>query len=158
MVAEGRHGRMPLFNAKLDYALRALVDIASRPANEAVQAHDIAQRQVIREPYLDQILGALKRGGIVSSVRGAGGGYLLAQPARSITVLQVVRAIVGDSLLTGPALENQSQGRTPAGVVVQNLARRLEADLASALEAVTLSDLARQAQQLDDALSIAPGI
>ncbi|HSV74964.1 MAG TPA: Rrf2 family transcriptional regulator [Chthonomonadales bacterium] len=149
---------MPLFNARLDYALRALVDIALCSPREAVQARDIALRQGIREPYLDQILGALKRGGIVRSVRGAGGGYLLVEPPRSITVAQVVHAMVGDGLLAAPGAEEHGASRPAAGAVVHQLARRLEADLGKALAAVTVADLAQQAQQLDESLSIMPGI
>src|SRR5437763_4758201 len=92
---------MPLFSAKLDYALRAVVDLALQPPNEACQSREIAARQDIRGPYLDQILAVLKREGIVRSIRGAGGGYTLARNAHRITIGEVVRAIVGDQLLVG---------------------------------------------------------
>src|SRR2546430_1240187 len=65
------------------------------------QTREIAQRQNIRGPYLDQILAVLKREGIVRSIRGAGGGYTLANSPTRITVGDVVRAVVGDQLLIG---------------------------------------------------------
>src|SRR5437773_9057852 len=92
---------MPLFSAKLDYALRAVVDLALQPAEQACQSREIANRQKIRGPYLDQILAILKREGIVRSIRGAGGGYTLARSPNRITVGQVVRVVVGDTLLIG---------------------------------------------------------
>src|SRR5437870_1259333 len=52
---------LPLFSAKLDYALRAMVDLALQPPNLACQSREIAHRQNIRGPYLDQILAVLKR-------------------------------------------------------------------------------------------------
>src|SRR5438067_703957 len=92
---------MPLFSSKLDYALRAVLDIALHPGDEPVQSREIAERQNIRGPYLDQILAVLKREGIVRSIRGAGGGYALANSPTRITVGDVVRAVVGDQLLIG---------------------------------------------------------
>src|SRR5205807_9446422 len=93
-----REPRMPLFSAKLDYALRAAVDLALQPPDTACQSREIAARQGIRGPYLDQILAVLKREGIVRSIRGAGGGYTLAQDPRRIRIGDVVRAVVGDQL------------------------------------------------------------
>src|SRR5881398_2457534 len=102
---------MPLFSAKLDYALRAVIDLAFQPANEACQSREIAARQDIRGPYLDQILAILKREGIVRSIRGAGGGYTLARSASRITVGEIVRAVVGDRLLLGGANEGLDPSR-----------------------------------------------
>src|SRR5437763_6931105 len=89
---------MPLFSAKLDYALRAAVDLAMQPPDEACQSREIAARQNIRGPYLDQILAVLTREGIVRSIRGASGGYTLARSPHRITVGEIVRATIGDQL------------------------------------------------------------
>ena len=77
---------MYLFTSKVEYALRAVVDLASRPGNGAIQSREIAARQGIPESYLDQLLSALRRAGLVRSIRGASGGYTLGKPAHLITV------------------------------------------------------------------------
>src|SRR5438093_10297831 len=89
---------MPLFTSKVDYALRAVVDLAAHPGNGAIQSREIATRQGIPESYLDQLLSALRRAGLVRSTRGAAGGYALGKAANLITVGDVIRAFEGAPL------------------------------------------------------------
>ena len=67
------------------YGLRALIDLAvyctDEAAEETVSIQSIAKRQNISDRYLEQLMGKLRRAGLVVSVRGAGGGYRLARPA-----------------------------------------------------------------------------
>ena len=83
---------MALFNAKVEYALRAVLDLATQPPGMAVQSREIAQRQGIPEAYLDQVLSLLRRQGLVRSIRGAGGGYVLGHPPHEITIARIVHA------------------------------------------------------------------
>jgi Rrf2 family protein len=149
---------MPLFSARLDYALRAVIDLALHDTRQSCQSREIAARQDIRGPYLDQILSALKREGIVRSIRGAGGGYRLARHPSKITVGDVVRAVVGESLLIGPASPEPRPEDTSAAFVVRRFALRLDSELAQNLDGVTLGEMVAQKQRLDDSLSIMPGI
>src|SRR5579862_3519364 len=125
---------MPLFSAKLDYALRAVVDLAMQPPNEACQSREIAARQDIRGPYLDQILAVLKREGIVRSIRGAGGGYTLARSASRISVGEIVRAVVGGQLLVGSNAAAVEPGARGAAYVVRTFAERTEKQLRDDLD------------------------
>jgi Rrf2 family protein len=149
---------VPLFSAKLDYALRAVVDLALQPADLACQSREIAARQNIRGPYLDQILAVLKREGIIRSIRGAGGGYTLARSPGRITIGEVVRAVVGDRLLLGGANDGLDPARTSGAYVVRRYEEEIEQLLCSALERCTLADLAERKHTLDDSLSIMPSI
>lgn len=81
--------------AKSDYALRAMCELAVAADGVAVKAADIAAAQAIPLTFLDAILVQLRRGGMVSSRRGPGGGHQLARPAWSITLADVVRVIDG---------------------------------------------------------------
>lgn len=83
------------FTAKEDYSLRAVLDLAVHSGSGLVQAHEIAQRQHIPEPFLEQLLASLRRAQVVRSTRGPTGGYALAGSADSITVGQVLRALSG---------------------------------------------------------------
>ena len=148
---------MPLFSAKLDYALRATVDLALQSPDVACQSREIALRQNIRGPYLDQILAVLKREGIVRSIRGAGGGYTLARSPHRITIGDVVRAVVGDQLLLGGA-GAPDPARTGAAYIVRRYEEEVEQVLNSTLNSCTVADLAARKQTLDDTLSIMPSI
>ncbi len=77
------------------YGLRALVDLAVNGKEEAVSVGSIAQRQGISERYLEQLMAKLKKAKIVTSTRGARGGYLLAKPEEDITIGDVLRALEG---------------------------------------------------------------
>lgn len=149
---------MPLFSAKLDYALRAVVDLAMQPPDEACQSREIAARQDIRGPYLDQILAVLKREGIVRSIRGAGGGYTLARGSARITVGQVVRAIVGEQMLVAGSGARAEPGAGGAAYVVRSVEEQAEQELRRFLDGITLADVAARKQQLDESLSYMQGI
>ena len=83
------------FTAKEDYSLRAILDLAAHSGSGPVQTREIAQRQYIPEPFLEQLLASLRRAQVVRSTRGAGGGFSLAASADLITVGQVLRALSG---------------------------------------------------------------
>lgn len=75
------------------YAMVALADIALQPKDDLVILGDIAKRQEISLPYLEQLFVKLRRAGLVTSVRGPGGGYRLARPPNEIRVVDVLRAV-----------------------------------------------------------------
>lgn len=78
------------------YGLRAMVDIAvNSKDNNCVCLKSTAERTGISESYLEQIISLLKKAGIVQSIRGASGGYILTRPAEDITVGDVLRAVEG---------------------------------------------------------------
>jgi Rrf2 family protein len=79
-----------------DYASRALLSLALRSGEATpTSVRDIAERTGLPQPYLEQILLALKGAGLVRSKRGVGGGYVLARPASDITLGQIVSAVDG---------------------------------------------------------------
>ena len=80
---------------KGEYALQAVFDLAAQRAGTPVKIADIARRQKIPQKFLELILATLKQGGFVESRRGAEGGYLLARPADSIMVGEVLRFVEG---------------------------------------------------------------
>src|SRR5205814_10650433 len=82
-------------SVKGEYALQAILDLASQRPGEPIRIADIAQRQKIPQKFLELILAGLKQAGFVESRRGAEGGYLLARPAESLTVGEVLRFVEG---------------------------------------------------------------
>ena len=75
------------------YAVMALVDLAAQESSLPVTLADIAERQEISLSYLEQLFAKLRRGGLVRSVRGPGGGYLLARPAVETRISEIILAV-----------------------------------------------------------------
>lgn len=82
-------------SAKVDYAVRAMIEVA-RGDGRPVKAAEIAEREAIPERFLGAVLTQLRRSGLVESRRGGEGGYWLARPSTEICVADVVRAIDGE--------------------------------------------------------------
>ncbi len=78
-----------------DYASRALLSLALRESGGPTSVRDIAERTGLPQPYLEQILLALKGAGLVRSKRGVGGGYVLARTPAEITLGEIVAAVDG---------------------------------------------------------------
>ncbi len=79
-----------------DYACRALLSLALRvDEGGPTSVRDIAERTGLPQPYLEQILLALKGAGLVRSKRGVGGGYVLARPAAEIRIAEILSAVDG---------------------------------------------------------------
>jgi Rrf2 family transcriptional regulator, iron-sulfur cluster assembly transcription factor len=75
------------------FAVTAMVDLGMRHGNGPVTLAEISERQKISLSYLEQLFGKLRRNGIVESVRGPGGGYLLGKPMRELSVAEIILAV-----------------------------------------------------------------
>ena len=82
-------------SAKSDYALRALIEMATRADQAAVSAEELGKLQDIPRNFLQAILADLRRAGVVISQRGQSGGWKLARAAGDVTVADVIRAVDG---------------------------------------------------------------
>jgi Rrf2 family protein len=80
---------------KVDYGMRALVDLAMHERGRLIQTSEIAVRQGIPEPFLDQVLTTLRKAGLIRSRRGPQGGHALARPAGDISMADAVEALEG---------------------------------------------------------------
>jgi Rrf2 family protein len=131
--------------AKVDYAVRAAVELSrSHPPSGGrptpLPRHRIAEAQGIPAKFLEHILADLKRAKIVSSARGADGGYWLARDPSLITIADVIRAVEGP--LADVRGEPPEALDYPADLeVLQRAWIALRANLRAVLERVTLADL-----------------
>ena len=75
------------------YAVMAMVDLAGQAGGKPVALADIAERQEISLSYLEQLFGKLRKGGLVRSVRGPGGGYLLSRDPEEIRIADIIMAV-----------------------------------------------------------------
>jgi Rrf2 family protein len=84
---------------RIRYALRALIRLSTHDTEKGPLAlHQIAAEEGISVKYLENIFTQLRRAGIVRSIRGAEGGYLLAAPANSISILKIIEAVEGPAV------------------------------------------------------------
>lgn len=88
------------------YGIRALMDLAVNARESCVQLGDIAARNDISVKYLEQIFMALRKGGMIRSIKGPQGGYLLAKDPEDILLSEVIRLLDGDYLLEKEDLSN----------------------------------------------------
>ena len=131
-------------SAKVDYALRALLELAAAPPGH-VKGERLAQAQQIPPKFLENILTELRRAEIVATQRGVEGGYRLARPADEITVADVIRALEGPIASVRGVRPEQVEYVGPARAL-QGLWIGLRASMRAVLEGTTLADLVERAE------------
>ncbi len=125
--------------ARVDYAVRALLELAARPGQRLTR-DEIAEAQDIPRRYLEVVLSQLRITGLVTGQRGASGGYTLGRPASQISVAEVTRAVDGPlTLVQGQRPEDVSYSGPSAHL--HELWIGLRASLRAVLESVTIEDL-----------------
>jgi Rrf2 family protein len=129
-------------SSRCEYACRAIIELARNDAGEPLTATVIAERRTIPEQYLVHILLQLKRAGLVRSVRGARGGYLLAKSTDEITLRDIVAAIDGPVIDPLPVGGSGSEELGPVW-------REVAAGVDDVLSRVTLRSLLQTAPQAD---------
>jgi Rrf2 family protein len=129
---------------KGDYGVRAVLDLAERYGQGPVQSEAIARRQGISEAYLDQLLTLLRRAGLVRSVRGPRGGHELARPAEQMTLTEVLSALEGSFLPSGP----ETSLDLPSVQVQQELWRKVRQAAQEILDGTTVRDLLERQRAL----------
>ena len=127
-------------SAKVDYALRALLELAASEPERPVTAERLATAQKIPPKFLENILLELRRAEIVSSQRGVEGGYRLARPADEISVADVVRSLEGPIASVRGVRPEEVEYTGPAQSL-QPLWVELRASMREVLEGTTLADL-----------------
>lgn len=131
------------------YGLRALIDLATYSGEgEAVSIQSIAQRQKISESYLEQLVRLLKRAELVKSVRGAGGGYMLAKPASQISVGETLRALEGSlDAVACPVNEGEGGCEEADFCVTRYVWQKINDSITSTVDSIMLDQLVAEGTQ-----------
>ena len=127
------------------FAVTALMDLALHRTEGPVTLAAISERQKISLSYLEQLFGKLRRRAVVDSVRGPGGGYLLARPLRELTVAQIVRAV--DEPLDATQCGGKQNCLDDHPCMTHELWTNLNTCIQGYLETVTLEYLVQQEQE-----------
>lgn len=124
-------------STKGDYGVRALIELTHHYGEGTVQSAQIAARQRIPEPYLDQLLTTLRKAGFIRSVRGPQGGHALAKEPAEIRLSDVIRSLEGSLSPVSHLHDEGYQCRAAHEVWHQ-----VEEATAEILDGVTIADLA----------------
>lgn len=123
------------------YALRLMLDLAAHGGEqEPVSLRDVAARQTLSDKYLEQIVTPLSRAGLVRSVRGAGGGYLLTRSPKEYTVGDILRPLEGDLAPVECATDPEYCSRCDECVTI-GLWQEIHQAVSRVVDGVTLADL-----------------
>lgn len=126
------------------YGLRLMLDLAVHCGGGLVPLRDISARQGISEKYLEQIMMLLNRNGLVRSVRGSQGGYMLARPAEEITVGDILRTMEG-SLAPVDCVADASSGCDMMDrCVTTEVWQKLKEAVDRVVDSITLANLAER--------------
>ena len=125
------------------YALRLMLDLAVQSGDSAVPLRDVAERQEISDKYLEQIVTQLARGGLVRSVRGAGGGYLLARPPEEYTVGEILRQLEGNLAPVSCVSGGSCCGRADRCVTLE-VWQQIQDAVDGVVDNITLADLVKR--------------
>jgi Rrf2 family protein len=117
-----------------------MLELAQKYGQGTVQSHDIATRQDIPEPYLNQLLTQLRKAGLITSRRGPGGGHALARSADEITLADLIRALEGSAATTDDA----SEPRRSDSFALRELWKEVNQQVEQVLRNHTLADLAER--------------
>jgi Rrf2 family protein len=132
------------------YGIMAAVDLAMQRGVAPIQAKSIARRQGIPARFLEQVLHAMKKAGLVSSLRGAQGGYVLSKKPSELSVAEILEALDGP-FLSVAGLNGQGSLRrgTKSELLLSKVWARVDAAERDVLHAITVEDLASQQRQLE---------
>lgn len=132
------------------YGLKAMFELALHYGEGPIPLKNIAEVQEISEHYLEQLIAVLKKNGLVSSVRGAQGGYMLIDSPRKITVGDVIRALEGD--LAPVDCINESGGtkcNKESRCVTRMVWEKINDSINSVIDSITLEDMIEEHNRLN---------
>ena len=132
------------------YGLRAMIDLARYSEEEPVSISSIAARQDISERYLEQLVGLLKKAGLVRSIRGATGGYVLARNVKEIYVGDVLRALEGSLEPVKCAAFYSEEGCMAAGgCVTKYVWQKINESINATVDRMMLDELVRESRTVN---------
>ncbi len=132
------------------YGLRAMVDLAVYSTGEQVPLYSIAERQNISTTYLEQVFSVLRKSGLVKSVKGAQGGYMLVEKPERITVGAVLRVLEGDlAIIDEPAQDSNKSSGSVKSCLKIHVWDKMNAHMNCLVDSLTLEDLVDEYRKIN---------
>lgn len=131
------------------YGLRALVDLALNSEGEHISLNNIAERQEISVNYLEQVFSVLRKAGIVKSVKGAQGGYVLAKASSDLKVGSILRVLEGSLSVAEDAVNDGDNDTSDIQYCIKVfLWDRLDKRINDIVDGITLEDLVNEYRKM----------
>ncbi|MCJ7788977.1 MAG: Rrf2 family transcriptional regulator [Candidatus Atribacteria bacterium] len=130
------------------YGTRLMLELALNFNQGTVFLKDIAQKEEISEKYLSHLVISLKASGLISSSRGAHGGYRLAKPPSQITLMEIVQILEGNLSLV-ECVKNPSICSRVSKCVTRDIWGKLDEKISDVLSSVTLEDLVSSQKEIN---------
>ena len=137
------------FSKKSRYALTALIDLSVNSKTDHVALNSIAERNGISPQYLEQVFASLRRAGIVKSIKGPQGGYLLSRVAKEITVASILEATEGNYRFENEEGSEESKNHGIAVTIQTKIIDSVNSELDAILQNLTLADLEKDYLEQD---------
>jgi Rrf2 family cysteine metabolism transcriptional repressor len=134
-------------SARAEYGLRALIDLAQHYGQGPVQSHEIAARQGLPEPYLNQLMVALRNAGLVSSKRGPSGGHALARAPQQISLRDAFSVLEGSSAPWWCVEEAEPDCVYAAGCGLRPVWQAINAAVEQVLTDLSLADISQRVRR-----------
>lgn len=132
------------------YGLRAIIDLARYSENSPVSINSIAARQGISERYLEQLVALLKKGGLVKSIRGASGGYVLAKDMEDISVGDVLRSLEGSlEPVKCAAFDSEDGCMASGGCVTKYVWQKINDSITKTVDEISLKELVLESKRIN---------
>ncbi|RLE08423.1 Rrf2 family transcriptional regulator [Candidatus Aerophobetes bacterium] len=131
------------------YGTRAMVDLAFHYGQGPILLKDIAKRQQISEKYLEHIITSLKVAGLVKSIRGSHGGYILAKSPAQIKLSQVIKVLEG-SIAPVECVDDPKVCSRAKLCVTRDIWKKIKRAIDEILESITLKDLVEREKKKEE--------
>lgn len=135
-------------STKGQYGVRAMFDLAQHYGQGPISLKSVAERQDISEHYLEQLIAVLRKAGLVNSVRGALGGYVLAKDPESITVGDIIRVLEGPVAPVDCVNDDlPDRCARAAQCITKEIWAKVRDSIEQVIDSITLADMCQEAEK-----------
>lgn len=133
------------------YGLKAMFQLALHYGEGPIPLNVIASQQELSENYLEQLFSALRKDGLIKSVRGAQGGYMLAKHPQNITVGNILRVLEGNMAPVDCVIDDAGSCHKEENCVTKLVWMRMTDSINSVIDSITLQDMLNEQQEMEKA-------
>ena len=131
------------------YGLKAMFQLAIHYGEGPIPLKSIADEQNLSENYLEQLVSVLRREGLLNSVRGAQGGYMLAKSPIDITVGNILRALEGNLAPVDCVISEEYEGEKEESCVTKLVWERIRDSIDEVVDSITLQDMLDESRKIN---------
>lgn len=123
------------------YGLKVMYQLAADYGNGPIPLNVIAEKEKLSQNYLEQLVSILRKEGLINSVRGAQGGYMLAKEPKSITVGSILRVLEGDMAPADCVVDGNTECDNENDCVTKIVWAQIKDSIDSVIDSITLEDM-----------------